>query len=191
MSLTLLITIAPIFCAYILYKNPAYWPKKTSNYGTIIKSRSSIYEYKNLDFKTLNGDLFNFEIFKGKWLILSIDSASCKELCAEKLFISRNCHASQGKNVSRLIRVWLIVDDGTVPEDIIYSFKGTIMLRAQIEQLQKLILWNSELKDISLLTESIWIIDPLGNLTLRSPKNPDGTKLCKDIRTLIYNSHIG
>ena len=41
------------------------------------------------------------------------------------------------------------------------------------------------------LTDHVYMIDPLGNLMMRFPKNPDPNKMKKDIGKLLRASSIG
>ena len=126
---------------------------------------------------------------KGKWLLLAADQAECPESCARKLFILRNSHASQGKNVERLARVWFITDDQPVPEKVLEAYKGTIMLRVKPEQLAAFLL--AAPGAVQTLAEPMWIIDPHANLILQYPANAEPEKVRKDISKLVYNSRIG
>ncbi|XOT98796.1 hypothetical protein ACMTAU_23355, partial [Alcaligenes pakistanensis] len=58
------------------------------------------------------GEAFDLQSLRGRWVLLSADESACPESCVRKLFILRNSHASQGKNVERLARVWFVTDQG-------------------------------------------------------------------------------
>ena len=216
--LVFLCTLAPILAAFVLYNNPQWWPEDTSNYGTLIEPQRPMPGANELQLTTLEGKPFDLQSLKGKWLLLSVDEAACPESCARKLFITRNSHASQGKNVDRLARVWFITDEGEVPAKVLEAYQGTIMVRARPEQLARFLLGrdgapastsgNSSVQSVSPLSNSastgqsvssapsdllgpIWVIDPLGNLMLQFPPEADGVKVRKDISKLIYSSRIG
>ncbi|OZI54017.1 SCO family protein [Bordetella genomosp. 4] len=218
--LVFLCTLAPILAAFVMYNNPQWWPEGSSNYGTLIEPQRPMPSASELQLTTLEGKPFDLQSLKGKWLLLSVDEAACPESCARKLFITRNSHASQGKNVDRLARVWFITDDGDVPAKVLEAYQGTIMVRARPEQLARFLvargagasttptsgqpsdspvpsLSNSSLSGQSTssapsdLLGPIWVIDPLGNLMLQFPPEADGVKVRKDISKLIYSSRIG
>jgi hypothetical protein len=189
--IVLLMTLAPLFGATILYMNPKWWPSDASNYGALITPQRPMPQAQDLTLTTLDGKPFDLQSLQGKWLLLSVDRAECAEECARKLFIARNGHASQGKNVDRLARVWFITDDGPVPEKVLEAYKGTVMLRAKPEQLAAFLLAQTPVQDVAMLNGPIWVIDPLGNLMLQFPVNADGVSVRKDISKLVYNSRIG
>ena len=122
---------------------------------------------------------------------MAADGAACPESCARKLYITRNSHASQGKNVDRLARVWFITDDAPVPDKVLEAYKGTIMLRADPGQLARFLLAGQQQQAAPALAAPIWIIDPLGNLMMQYPADADGVKVRKDVSKLVYNSRVG
>lgn len=219
MVLVLLCSLAPVVAAFLVYSNPQWWPAESSNYGTLVEPQRPVPGPNALQLTTLRGEPFDLRSLKGKWLLVSAGEAECPESCARQLFITRNSHASQGKNVDRLARVWFITDDGPVPDRVLEAYQGTIMLRADPEQLARFLLpaqaqpsparppADSPEQPASLSTSvsssgqtpssaqalsgPIWVIDPLGNLMLQFPPGADGVNVRKDISKLVYNSRIG
>ena len=189
--LVFLCTLAPILAAFVLYNNPQWWPDESSNYGTLIDPQRPIPPAQDLQLTTLDGQPFDLQSLQGKWLLLSVGEAACPESCARKLFITRNSHASQGKNVDRLARVWFITDDAEVPAKVLEAYRGTVMVRARPEQLARFLLARDSAAGEPGLLDPIWVIDPLGNLMLQFPANADGVRVRKDISKLVYNSRIG
>jgi hypothetical protein len=135
-----LITLAPILGAVIVYMNPQWWPDDASNYGTLVQPQRDIPAAAQLPLATLDGQPFDLASLKGKWLLVAADGGECPESCARKLFIIRNTHASQGKNVDRLTRVWFITDDAPVPQKVLDAYRGTVMVRVRPEQLAPFLL---------------------------------------------------
>lgn len=220
MVLVLLCCLAPVAAAFLVYYNPQWWPGQSSNYGALIEPQRPVPGPSALQLTTLEGAPFDLNSLKGKWLLVSAGEAACPESCARQLFITRNSHASQGKHVDRLARVWFVTDDGPVPEKVLRAYQGTIMLRADPEQLAAFLLSEKALsrpapppadspeRTVSLptsaspsaqsvpsaaeaLSSPIWVIDPLGNLMLQFPPDADGVRVRKDISKLVYNSRIG
>lgn len=189
--LVFLCALAPIVAAFVLYNNPQWWPEDGSNYGTLVEPQRAMPAADALQLTTLDGQPFDLQSLKGKWLLLSAGEAACPESCARKLFITRNSHASQGKNVDRLARVWFITDDGEVPAKVLEAYRGTVMVRARPEQLARFLLARDTVAGQPGLLDPIWVIDPLGNLMLQFPADADGVKVRKDISKLVYNSRIG
>ena len=128
----------------------------------------------------------------GRWLLVSADDAACPESCVKKLFILRNSHASQGKNVERLARIWFVTDDGNVPDQALEAYKGTNMLRADPAALAAFLAPQaSPAEREAALKAPMWIIDPHGNLMMEFPANAEPIEVRDDISKLIRNSRIG
>ncbi len=191
MVLVFLCSLAPIVAAFVVYLNPQWWPTDSSNYGTLLSPQRPMPAASELRLTTLDGKPFDLESLKGKWLLVAADGAACPESCARKLFITRNSHASQGKNVDRLARVWFITDDAVVPDKVLEAYKGTVMVRVDPDQLARFLLARDTAAGQPGLQDPIWVIDPLGNLMMQYPAEADGERVRKDISKLVYNSRIG
>ena len=191
--LIVLLSLAPVLAAVIAYFNPDWRPEGSVAYGTLIEPQRPIPPNAALKAATLDGQPFDLATLKGKWLLIAADSGDCQDACARKLFILRNSHASQGKNVERLARIWFITDDAPVPERVLEAYKGTVMLRVQPEQLKAFLLAESASPNVAAkaLAEPMWIIDPHANLMMQYPANAEPEKVRKDITKLIYHSRIG
>lgn len=197
-SLTPLILIAltclaPVVLAALAYFVPSLGlrPESTSNYGTLVEQRP-VLDSAPASFTTLEGEAFDMASLQGKWVLLSVDSGACNEECVRKLFTLRNSHASQGKNVDRLTRVWLITDDVTPTEQIQEAYVGTHMLRTDTQSAAALLAPSLPAEQQPrYLQGGMWIIDPLGNLMMEFPPDADPLKVRKDISKLLYHSRVG
>lgn len=192
----MLMSLAPVIAALLVYFNPEWRPTGGANYGALIEPQRPIPEAKDLPLTTLDGQAFDLNSLKGKWIIAAADVAECPESCARKLFILRNSHASQGKHVERLARVWFITDDGPVPEKVLEAYKGAVMVRVNPLILEKFLLGKTPADATTEqartdLAPPMWIIDPLGNLILQYPPAADPELFRKELRKLLQNSRIG
>ncbi len=191
--LIFLTTLTPFIGATILYQNRNLWPKDTIIHNCLISEpRSIISRQKNFNLNYLNGELVDLHIFQGKWTILSIDSSISDEKYLKKLFIARNCHASQGKYVNRISRVWIIADAcPIIPKNIINAYPGTIILRSDKKQNLQKHFFPEKNPDSFSVEDFIWIIDPMGNLIFHFNENTDPIKICKIIKRLVSKSNTG
>jgi len=187
----ILVCLAPLLFALLAYYVPALGlrPMQQTNYGTLIEPQRPIPDVSALQLRTLDGQAFDLRTLRGKWLLLTADQAACPPGCARKLFILRNSHASQGKNVDRLQRVWLILDDAPVPQTVRDAYVGTVFLRADPAQAAAFL--TPQATSQALLTAAMWIIDPLGNLMLQFPPDADPIGVRKDIVKLLFSSRVG
>ena len=189
----IVICLAPIVFALLAYYVPALGlrPEQTSNYGQIINPQRPVPAAEALDLKTEDGKPFDLASLKGQWVLASADQGACPKSCVTKLFILRNSHASQGKNVERLTRIWFVTDNAPISDELREAYKGTIIVRANPEKLAAFLTPNASGPAENALAAPMWIIDPLGNLMLQFPENADPVSVRKDISKLLYNSRIG
>jgi len=190
--LVLFISVAPVILAFIVYYNPSLQPTGSTNYGTLVEPQRPLPTNNELKLTTLDGQPFDIDELRGQWLLMAADQAACPEECAKKLFILRNVHAMTGKNVKRVSRVWFITDDAPVPQKVLDAYAGTIMLRANPEQLDEFLAGHDlDSQNQGELLNPIWLVDPLGNLMMQFPEDPDPLKVRKDLGKLLHNSQIG
>ncbi len=178
--LLMTVMIAPIALSYMLF----YWgtPSASVNYGELIKVEKAL---PDVALHKTNGESFNMSQLRGKWVMLVVDSGECGELCREQLYYMRQVRLMQNKKMDRIERVWLIDDDKIPETGIKEDFKGTIFINAQKSKLLKEIPAKISQHD------HIYMIDPLGNLMMRFPKDIDPAKMAKDIKRLLKVSRIG
>lgn len=192
--LIVLLCLAPVVFAVLAYYVPSLGlrPTGTSNYGTLVQPQRPMPDAQALPLASLDGQPFDLNSLRGKWLLVSADSGACPESCVKKLFILRNSHASQGKNVDRLARIWFLTDKAEVDGQILEAYKGTHMLRADPARLAAFLAPQASPAELeAALKAPMWIIDPLGNLMMQFPADADPISVRDDISKLIRNSRIG
>ncbi len=181
--LVVAICAAPVIASYFTYY--VIKPEGRTNYGTLLDPRN--FPMPQLGASTLDGKPIALDAYKGKWLMLQVDAADCQESCKTKLLDMRQLRLMQGREMERIERVWLITDDKPVDTILMREYDGTRMLRAKSDALNS---WLP-VEPGSTVADHIYVIDPVGNLMLRFPKNPDPYKMKKDIYKLLTASSIG
>jgi hypothetical protein len=183
--LVIAICAAPVIASYIVY----YFvrPDARSNYGTLIEPQRPM---PALHLKTLDGRPFDAASLRGKWLMVMIAGGDCPEECAKRLFHLRQVRLTTGKERDRVERVWLIPDAAPLPTIVIRAYDGTQMLRADPGELAK---WlpTEPGEPESAYAEHIYIVDPLGHLMLRFPRDADPNRTKRDLSKLLMASGIG
>lgn len=192
--LLLAVSLAPVLFALAAYYMPSLGlrPEQSNAYGQLIEPQRSVPTPATLPLQTLQGEAFDLQSLRGRWVLVSADESACPESCVRKLFILRNSHASQGKNVDRLARVWFVTDQGQPSEQILEAYLGTHMLRADPGQLAEFLAPGTDSRAAEQTVKNgMWIIDPNGNLMMVFPGDADPIKVRTDIRKLLNNSRIG
>ena len=120
-----------------------------------------------------------FEELRGKWLLVSFDAAACDAYCERKLYFMRQVRTAQGKEQARIERVWIITDGRTPRPELLAAIEGTRVSKANPGGFP-----GEEL-------DHIYLVDPLGNLMMRFPRDPDPSRMLKDLQRLLKYSRIG
>ena len=183
MLIVLAICAAPMIFSYVTYY--LIKPEVRTNYGELIDPRK--YPIPDLGGASLDGKPASLEQLKGKWILLQVDAAVCDKACTQKLYYMRQLRLTQGKEKGRVERVWLITDDAPLDIALMKEYDGTHFLRVDA---QKLAAWLPTAEG-GKASDHLFMIDPLGNLMMRFPKDPDANKIKKDISRLLKASRIG
>ena len=174
---------APMIASYFTYY--VIKPEGRTNYGALIDPRA--YPIPQLGTQTLEGKALGLDTYKGKWIMLQVDDAECAEQCRKKLHDMRQLRLAQGKDMDRIERVWLITDRQPLETMLMREYDGTHMLRANPELVKA---WLPVERGTA-AKDHIYMIDPLGNLMMRFPKDADPNKIKKDVVRLLKASRIG
>ena len=181
--LVLAICAAPAILSYLTYY--VIKPEGRTNYGDLIDPRA--HPIPELASKAIDGQPATLEQFRGKWILLQVNGAACDQPCEDKLYYMRQLRLTQGKDRDRIERVWLITDDAPLDTMLMKKYDGTQLLRVDA---QKLAAWLPVTEGTK-ASDHLYMIDPLGNLMMRFPKDPDANKIKKDITRLLKASGIG
>jgi len=171
--------LAPFIAAVIAY---FYWqPQGGMNYGDLIPARPLI----DTPLRHLDQRAFRLSELRGKWILLQLDQADCAAPCRAKLYNMRQVRLAQGREMERVERVWLILDEAPLETQLMREYDGTRMLRAAGSPIV------AEFPPPAGVRDHIYLIDPLGNLMLRFPRDADPRRMHKDLARLLRASRIG
>jgi hypothetical protein len=184
--LVLAVCASPIIASYFTYY--VIKPEKRNNYGTLIDQRA--HPVPAMATTTLDGRPQALDQFKGKWVMLMVGPGACPDTCQKQLFEMRQLRLMQGKEMDRIERVWLITDKDPLDTLVIREFDGTHMLRADAATVASWLPADPGTTP----ADHIYMIDPLGHLMMRFPKDPEFKevrKVYKDIYKLLKASSVG
>jgi cytochrome c oxidase subunit II-like protein len=151
------------------------------NYGELIPARALI----DPPLRHMDQRAFRLSELKGKWILLQLDEADCAAACKAKLYNMRQVRLAQGREMERVERVWLILDEAPLETQLMREYEGTRLLRATGSPLL------GEFPPSGGVRDHIYLIDPLGKLMLRFPEGADPRKMHKDLARLLRASRIG
>jgi len=180
----LFVCAAPLLFSYLTYY--VIKPTGRTNYGTLIDPRQHPIP-PALGTVSLDGKPVALDSFKGKWVMLQVGAGDCQQACRDQLVAMRQLRLMQGKDMERVERVWLITDNTPLDTMLMRVIEGTHMLRVPADALAR---WLP-VEQGGNMADHMYLIDPLGNLMMRFPKNADPAKVKKDINKLLKASAIG
>ena len=171
--------IAPVAASYYVYYIAP--PSRQTNHGELVH----VPPLPDARLKLADGDAFTLGQLRGKWILLTVDAAQCGDACRRNLLTMRQLRLTQGKDMDRIERMWLISDDGAIGEGVADDFHGTWLVRAAASDLLR------SLPADGALAGYIYVIDPLGNVVLRYSRAADPGGMMKDLARLLKTSGIG
>ena len=116
---------------------------------------------------------------RGKWVMVSFDRAACDAYCEKKLYYMRQVRRAQGKHMERVERLWVVTDGGKPRAELLPGIEGTRFGSFTAESFP------------GDAVDHIYLVDPLGNLMLRFPRDPDPSGMIKDLQRLLKYSRAG
>lgn len=171
--LLLLLFAAPLALAFWLYYGSSWRPLARTNHGTLIEPARPLPQPGAL---------------AGKWSLVVIGSGEqgCDKRCRDTLIYARQTWLSLGKLASRAQRV-LIAGEGCCDEAYLQQgHRGLVLLRATAPGMPAILQAFPAPR-----VDTIFIVDPLGNLMMRYDAQADPKGLREDLKKLLDLSHIG
>jgi cytochrome oxidase Cu insertion factor (SCO1/SenC/PrrC family) len=112
---------------------------------------------------------------KGKWVLVTFDAGACGDACERKLYIVRQVRRALGPDAERIERLWVVTDAAKPKPELLAAIEGSHLSTARLD----------------FQGDRIYLVDPLGNLMMRFPPDPDPSLIIKDLRRLMKYSGFG
>jgi len=152
----------------------AWWldlaPGATGNYGTLLPPQPV--------------QAAPFELLKGKWVLVQFDRAACDAQCELKHYTMRQVRRALGKDMQRVERLWIVTDAGAPSAALLAAIEGTQVAPAGAGL-------AAAFPVERMAADHIYLVDPLGNLMMRFPRDPDPSRMIKDLQRLLKVSRFG
>ena len=166
------LALAPVVAAYVIY----YWfPRQpAANYGTLLTTAPA----PLIAGKRADGSPFRLDELRGRWVLLWGAPGGCGFACDKALYATRQARTMQGKDQDRIVRAWVVTGDVMPAPSVLAPHPDLVVIRV-----------SGSAAD--LLPGTVYVIDPLGNLVLRYPDDPDIRGIANDLTRLLKASRIG
>ncbi len=171
--------LAPVVASYAVYY---FYPRSAQvNYGTLLEVAPA----PAIEGVQEDGTPFRLVDLRGRWVLLAAGTAGCDAACERALYAMRQAHTMQGKERDRIVRVWLDAGGAPPTPQLRQQHPGLLIALAPIGMIRSLPVGQPPAQP------GIWLIDPLGNLVLSYPADPDIKGLARDLTRLLQASRIG
>lgn len=140
------------------------------NYGTLLEPRPA--------------GLPPHPALKGKWVLVQFDVGACATACERKLFFMRQVRRAQGREMGRIARLWAVTDAARPAPALVTALEDTVI----VEQGAAL---AAAFPGEAGAARHIYLVDPMGNLMMRFPEEPDPARVIKDLKHLLKFSGFG
>jgi cytochrome oxidase Cu insertion factor (SCO1/SenC/PrrC family) len=171
--------MVPVLAAYLAFFG--WRPAGHTNYGDLLK----VTPLQQTAGATPDGTPLDLGALRGKWVMVHVGPASCDAACVRQLYLMRQIRIAQGKEQSRIERLWVLSDTGAVDSALLQAYPGLHLWRpADAAFIEQFPAGDGR-------AGHIYLIDPLGNLMLRFPVQPDAKRMMKDLKLLLKASQIG
>ncbi len=185
--LLVLVCLTPAVGPYVLWY--LWQPARQSNYGELVEPRAApALSLAPLMPAGIPTPTTLPAALRGRWFLLSVDGGACDDYCERKLYHARQLRTMQGKEMERVERVW-VIDDGASPSArLTEPYAGTLLVagEAAATLVRALpVAAGGQARD------HLYLVDPLGNVMMRYPRDAEPSRIHKDLVRLLKYSRIG
>lgn len=176
LTLLALVCAAPVVASYVAY----YWlhPSGRVNYGELEAKPAP-----DIEARTPDGAPWRLASLRGRWALVVLMDGACEARCERALYATRQARTIQNREQERIVRVLLQPTGAVAPSSaMLGEHPGLIAVEAEPRAWQRL---------PGAGRDSIYVVDPLGNVVLRYPFDPDIKGMAKDLERLLKASRIG
>lgn len=164
--------LLPLALAFWVYYGTDWRPIRTVNHGELISPARPLPAYAGLP----------ADLFRHKWTLVYIGNGQCDDACRTALVVMRQTRLSLNNEMGRVERVFLATGECCAQEYLQHEHAGLKVLTAPAD----LSPFPADARQ-----QSLFIVDPLGNLMMRYDIRQDPKGLLQDLKKLLSLSHIG
>jgi cytochrome oxidase Cu insertion factor (SCO1/SenC/PrrC family) len=171
--------VVPVVAAWLAYFG--WRPAGHTNYGDLLP----VAPLQHTRGATPAGVPFDLQALQGKWVMVHVGPAACNAACARQLYLMRQTRIAQGKEQSRIERLWVLTDAAMPDAALLQEHPGLHVWRPDTA------VFAGQFPAVNRRAEHLYLVDPLGNLMLRFPARLDAKRMMKDLKLLLKASQIG
>jgi hypothetical protein len=123
LALITLVAVAPFVASYLAYY---VFPRGSYvNYGTLLAVPAA-----DVQGRTTSGEPFTLASLRGKWALVTAAPGACDATCRQALYATRQARTMQGRELDRVVRVWIVTDGVAPPAGLLAEHPGLLVVSA-------------------------------------------------------------
>lgn len=168
----------PLVIATVMYYGGYFQPEGRTNHGALLEPIINVAEEVPGSTVVTSGD--------GYWVLIYTDDGECAQSCQNALYTIRQSQKMLGKEMDRLLRVFLHGESS--PDTVFLADEHAGLIALRDERLSALL--NNK-KPAELAAGGYFLMDPLGNLVMYFEPEIDPSDMVGDLKRLLKLSRIG
>jgi len=178
-ALIALVFFGPLILATWLYfSGGGFRPEGRTNHGQLLQPLANIGDALP--------DSAIHEQRNGRWLLVYAVDGTCDDACEDALYTLRQSRLMLGKDMDRLVKVFLHGD--TAPDTVFLADEHAGLIALSDGNFSDLL---ENKKPAELSAGGYYLVDPLGNLVMYFRQDIDPADMVEDIKHLLELSRIG
>ena len=152
----------PIILSVIFYQFAELRPSGTISHGHLVRPAQPLNWLPMKDIKQTQHDE---KLINEYWTLLTISSSLCDKICQNNLYVMRQVHLSQGDQLRRVRRLW-VVTDAVNPEKLSAEITDDLGLLVIPNLPQSLLQQFALSPKKKAVKNRLYLIDTNGNLMM-------------------------
>ena len=158
---------------HLLLVSAAAW----ANYGTLLTTAPA----PQIAGKRADGSPFRLDELRGRWVLLWGAPGDCGSACDKALYATRQARRCRARSRTGSFAHGSLTGDAMPAPAVLASHPDLVVIRVS----------GSAADALPGEPGTVYVIDPLGNLVLRYPDDPDIRGIANDLTRLLKASRIG
>jgi hypothetical protein len=184
---TLLIIAAmfflPVIVSFALYYGQVWKPSGSASKGTLIDPARTL---SVTGLREPGGAAVAESVLAGKWSLIYIGDGACDDACRRALVFGRQSRLALNNEMTRVQRIFLATGNCCDSAYFTEQHAGMIVLDASSPEGRRVLEQFPADR-----ANTLFIVDPLGNLMMRHDSSQTTKGLLSDLKKLLKLSHIG
>jgi hypothetical protein len=177
------IFLLPVLASFALYYGKLWRPSGSASKGELIQPARPL---AVSGLKQVDGSPASSDVLTGKWSIVYVGDGACDADCRTALVFARQSRLALNNEMTRVQRIFLATRDCCATAYFAAEQPGLIALDASAPEARALLGQFPASRQ-----NSLYVVDPLGNLMMRHDASHTSKDLLTDLKKLLKLSHIG